>query len=132
MPIKVRRCFSPFDSLTLVLPQLQAGRLKALGIASRERSTLAPNLPTISSSGVPGFEVSGWYGVLAPSGTPEDIVARLGREFQAIVEDPAMRTQLAARGIEPVGQGPAALGRLLRDENEKWRRIVTQAGIRAD
>jgi len=121
-----------FDSLTLVLPQLLAGKLKALGIASREKSPLAPALPTIGSSGVPGFEVTGWYGVLAPRGTPEEIVNKLALEFQRIVTEPAMRTQLASRGIEPIGQGSVAFGKLLREENDKWRRIVTEAKIQAD
>ena len=121
-----------FDSLTLVLPQLQAGKLKALGIASREKSPLAPALPTIAASGFPGFEVTGWYGVLTPKGTPDDIVAKLAQEFQRIVTEPAMRAQLASRGIEPIGQGSAAFAKLLRDENDKWRRVVTEAKIQAD
>jgi len=121
-----------FDSLTLVLPQIRAGRLRALGIASPQRSPLAPDLPTIAESGVPGFVVTGWYGVLMPSGTPTSIVDRLSREFREIVSDPDMRKEMANRGIEATGSDPATMGKLLRDENEKWRQVVAQAGIRVD
>ncbi len=121
-----------FDSLTLVLPQIRAGRLRALGIASPQRSALAPDLPTIAESGVPGFVVTGWYGVLMPAGTPKPIVDRLSQEFREIVSDPEMRKEMASRGIEATGSDPATMGKLLRDENDKWRQVVAAAGIRAD
>ena len=121
-----------FDSLTLVLPQIRSGRLRALGIASSQRTSLAPDLPTISESGVSGFEVTGWYGVLAPAGVPKAIIDRLSREFRNIVADPEMRREMASRGIEATGSDTAAFGKLLRDENEKWRKVVLEANIKAD
>jgi tripartite-type tricarboxylate transporter receptor subunit TctC len=123
------RLAASFDSLTLALPQVKAGKIRALGIASRQPSALAPEIPTIAEEDVPGFEVTGWYGVLAPRGTPKPIVDKLSKEFAAIVNEPEMRAQLASRGIEPVGTDSDAFSQLLREETEKWRRVVNEADI---
>lgn len=126
------RIAAVFDSLTLIMPQAKAGRVRALGIASRERSKLAPEIPTISEGGVKDFEVTGWYGVLAPAGTPRAIVERLEAEFLAIVKEPAMREQMLQRGIEPIGEGASRFGQLLRSEIDKWRRVVQESKLRPD
>lgn len=125
------RVVAAFDTLTAVWPHVQAGKIKALGIASRERAALAPQIPTIGST-VANFEATGWYGVLAPTGTPPEIVARLDQGFKKIVSDPAMRDQFAKRGLDADHMGASDFGRFLRDENEKWRRVVQEAGIRVE
>ena len=126
------RLAAVFDSLTLIMPQAKAGRVRALGIASRERSKLAPEIPTISEAGVKDFEVTGWYGVLVPAATPRSAVERLEGEFNAIVREPAMRDQMLQRGIEPIGEGAGRFGQLLKSEIEKWRRVVQESKLKPD
>jgi len=121
-----------FATLTVARPQLQAGKVRALGIATRERSGLAPDIPTIAESGLPGFEVNGWYGVLAPAGTPAPIVERLNRELNAVLREPEMRERMLKSGVEPQGTGVEAARKLIADETERWRQIITAAGIKAD
>lgn len=118
-----------FDSLALAMPQVKAGKVKALAISTRERSALAPQIPTLHESGVPGFDVSGWYGIVAPAGTPPPVVARLSRELIAVVNDPAVREQLAARGLEPIGKGSEEFVRFLEAEADKWGRLVRERNI---
>lgn len=121
-----------FDSLALVMPQVQAGKLRALAISTRQRSPLAPHLPTVAESGLPQFDVSGWYGVLAPAGTPAPIVAKLSRELVAIVNESAVREQLASRGVEPLGQDAEAFARFIKSETEKWGRLVVERHLKVD
>lgn len=121
-----------FITLTSALPQIRAGKVRALGIASKERTKLAPDIPTIAESGVPDFDVPGWHGILAPAHTPKAIVDKLSREFGLIVGEPDFRTRLTGLGVEPVGSTPEAFGARIRDETERWRKVVTEAGIKAD
>lgn len=121
-----------FSSLASVLPFLQSGRLKVLGVTSSERSPLAPQLPTISEAGVAGFESVGWYAVLAPNGTPKAVVDRLNKELQAIVAEPETRTRMAAQAIVPGGSSPEALRRWIQEDTERWRKVIAEAGIKAD
>lgn len=120
-----------FDTLPAVLPHVRSGKVKALGIASRNPSELVPELPTIAAT-VPGFEVSGWCGLLARAGTPPDAIALLSRELVASVNEPATLKALAARGLEPLAAGPEDFAKLIRAENEKWKRVVQQAHIKVD
>ena len=121
-----------FQTLATALPLIKSGRVRALAIGTKERSKLAPDMPTISESGVPDVDVSGWYGILAPARTPKAIVDKLNREFVAIVDEPDFRLRLAGLGVDPVSSSPEAFGMWIRDETEKWRKVVTDAGIKAD
>lgn len=121
-----------FDSLALAAPQVQTGKIRVLGISTAKRSPLAPDIPTLAESGLPNFEVTGWYGIVAPAGTPKPIIDKLSREFVAIVNEPAMRDQLAAKGIEPMPMDTAQFTRFLQDETKKWHKVVIEAGIKVD
>jgi len=129
MSNEVQLLFNPPSS---VLPFVKAGRMKALGVASRKRIEIAPDLPTIDETGVPGFESGVWYGVFAPAKTPRAIVIRLNEEFNTIMRMPDVRERLGAVGITATGGTPEALGTYLKSEIDKWGKVVKAAGIRAD
>jgi tripartite-type tricarboxylate transporter receptor subunit TctC len=118
-------------SLSVAQAQIKAGKLRALGIANKERHKGAPEIPAISET-VKGFEFTGWYGILVPAATPKPIVQRLGAEFVAIVNDPSMAPEYDRHGIEPAAFGPDAFGQLIRTEIEKWRRIGASGGFKID
>jgi tripartite-type tricarboxylate transporter receptor subunit TctC len=121
-----------FDSMTLVMPQVEAGKIRALAISSKVRSPAAPNLPTVAESGLSNFVVEGWYGVLAPAGTPAAIVNRLSKEFTAIVNDAEVRKDFLKRGLEPLGKDAAFFGQVIKDERLMWHRVVTESNIKID
>jgi len=121
-----------FDSLTVVMPHHQAGRLRALAMSSQARSPAFPDIPGMAESGVKNVDVFGWFGVFAPAGTPRPIVDRLSRELTAIVKDPAVAKDLLSKGLEPKGTTPEELGALVRRERDVWSRVVQQAGIKVD
>lgn len=121
-----------FITLATVLPQLKSGRVRVLGIASAERSALAPTLPTLAEGGLAGFQSVGWYGVLAPAGTPRPIVERLNRELLAILAEPETRNTLTAQGVDATGSSPEALRQWLVEDTARWRQVITEAGIKAD
>ena len=120
------------DALTLVMPQHQAGRIRAIAITSKERSPAAPDLPTVAESGIKDFEVLGWQGVLAPTGTPRPVIDRLSREFAVIVNDPGVRKDLASRGLDPAYRDTNGFAQMIRSELGIWRRVVTESNIKAD
>lgn len=121
-----------FATPTVAMPMVQAGRVRALGLSTRDRTPLVPGMATIAESGLPQFEVSGWYGVLAPAGTPAPIVERLNREFLAVLAEPELRARLAAQGVEPTGSTPQEAAQWIRDDTEKWRRVISEAKISVD
>lgn len=120
-----------FDSVQLVMPQHQAGRLRALAVSSRDRSPTV-DLPGMADAGLRSVDVSGWFAIFVPAGTPRPIIDRLSRELTAIVRDPAMVSDLLGRGIAAVGTSPEALAARVSDERKIWQRVIAQAGIRAD
>jgi tripartite-type tricarboxylate transporter receptor subunit TctC len=120
------------DSLPAYIPHLKAGRLRALAVASRERSSLMPDLPTMAEAGIPGVVSSTDYALYAPAGTPKEIVARLNRETNAVLEMPDLRAKLAAQGIEPVGGTAESLQAELADEIAKWGRVIAEAKVRLE
>lgn len=121
-----------FATLGGTLPLIQSGKMRALAIATKERSKLLPNVPTVAEAGVPNFEVFGWYGVLAPKGTPQPVLDRLSKTFMEMAREPEFREQMAARGLDAVGSSPAELGQLIESETRRWRSVVQKAGIQAD
>jgi tripartite-type tricarboxylate transporter receptor subunit TctC len=121
-----------FSLALAATPQIKAGRARALAITSPRRSKVAPDIPTVAELGFPGFEVTGWFGWLAPARTPIPIVARLNTELVRVLHDPQMRRALIARGSEPVGNSQAAFAAFVRSERDKWAKVIRQAGIRMD
>ena len=120
------------DSLPAYIPHLKSGKLRALAVASRERSSLMPELPTMAEAGVPGVVSNTDYAVYAPTGTPRDIVTRLNREINAVLEDPDLRAKLTAQGIEISGSTPQALQAELADEVAKWAKVIRDANIKVE
>lgn len=118
-----------FETLALINQHVQAGKLKILGISSTQRYAPAPEIPTIAESGVPGYEINGWYGIVAPAGTPAPVVARLAHELNTAVNEPAMRKQLASRDLEPIGKGTDEFARHLAAEAKKWGALVRERNI---
>ena len=113
-------------------PFVTAGKLKALGISTAKRSTLLPELPTIAESGVPGYEAEAWSGILAPAGTPKEIVAKLNGAIAKIVHAPEYKALLEARLVEPVGSSVEQFSNRLRDDVAKWRKVVREGGIKTE
>ncbi|EHP41848.1 ABC transporter substrate-binding protein [Cupriavidus basilensis OR16] len=121
-----------FDSISTSMPHIRSGRLKALAVTSGKRAALAPDVPTLSEAGVPGFDINGWYAVLAPAGTPPAIVERLSKEIAAVLTQPDLRANLASNGYEPVGSTPAALGAHIDAEITRWSKVVKESGARLE
>ena len=113
-------------------PQVLAGKLRAVGVMSAERSQAFPEVPTLKEQGLPGLEVETWYGAFAPAGTPEHVVGKLNSELNLLLEDRAMREFLAKQGMAPAGGPPGRLGALVKSELARWTRVVNAAGIKAD
>jgi tripartite-type tricarboxylate transporter receptor subunit TctC len=114
------------------IPHVRSGRLRALGVTSAHRTTVAPDVPAIAESGVPGYEAVQWYGVLAPANTPKDIITRLHRDLAAILQSADVKERFAADGGDPGGNSPEEFARYIRSEVEKWARVVKEAGIKPE
>ena len=121
-----------FDNITTAWPLAKAGKLRALAITSSKRSALEPALPTMAEAGVPGYEVIGWNGIVAVSGTPPAIVSRLHTEIAAILRTPEVRQRLTALGAEPVGNTPEEFGAFIKSESARWAELVKTAGLSLD
>lgn len=113
-------------------PHVKAGRLKILGVTSATRMRAMPDVPTIAESGVPGFDVTGWYGVVAPSKAPKPIIDQLNSTIVQILEMPEVRDQMITVGVEPVGGSPQEFGTFIRQEVAKWDKVVRAARIRIE
>ena len=121
--------------ITGVPPTLQfvkAGKLRALGVATAKRLPLLPDLPTIAEAGVPGYEATQWYGVLAPARTPQPIVAKLNAEMARAIKGPDVREKLAADAAEPVGNSPEEFGAFIKKEIARWAPVVKASGARPE
>ena len=114
------------------LPQARSGKVRAIGVTTLKRAAVLPEVPTVAEQGFPGYEVSGWYGLLAPAGTPNDVIATLNREVVKVLHSPEARERLAAEGAEGVGNTPGQFGAYMRSEMVKWSKVVKQSGARAD
>jgi tripartite-type tricarboxylate transporter receptor subunit TctC len=121
-----------FPSLPAILPQVHAGRLRALGITSRARSPLLPAVPTIAESGLAGYEFTSWVGLLAPARTPPDIVAALNGYFVRALHSPEVSGRLSADGTEIIASSPAQFAELIRAELPRWATVVRQSGLQAE
>jgi tripartite-type tricarboxylate transporter receptor subunit TctC len=121
-----------FDNLASSLAQVRAGRVKALAVTTARRSSLAPDLPTIAESGLPGFDISTWFGIFVPAGTPREIVEKLHREFTRALADRDVREKILALGAEPVGSRPEEFAAYIRTEADKYARVIQASGAKAD
>jgi len=121
-----------FSSVVAILPHIKAGKLRGLAVTGSRRLASMPNLPTIAESGLPGYEASSWYGVLAPAGTPREIVARLNAELVKALEQPEVRTSLLAEGAEPIGGSPEQFAAHIRSEMERLGKMIREAKIRPE
>ena len=121
-----------FDNLPSSAPQIKAGKLRPLGVTSKERSPTLPDVPTIAEAGVPGYEALSWFGVLVPAGTRDAIVAKLQNEIAKALADPAMRERFAELGAVPVGGTSAEFADLITAETAKWAKVVQDAGIKLE
>ncbi|MBI3371767.1 MAG: tripartite tricarboxylate transporter substrate binding protein [Betaproteobacteria bacterium] len=118
-----------FATLPVVLQHIRGGKLRALAVSSIKRSALLPEVPTVSESGIANFEVSVWVGILAPAGTPKEIVARLNAEIVRIVNTPAVREHLAGLGVESFGNAPEQFAQIIAADIAKWGQVAKRAGI---
>ena len=114
------------------LGYIKAGRLRAIAVTSTKRSQLMPGVPTVSEAGLPGFDVTSWYGVFAPSALPKNLVAKLNGDIAAILDTQDLKGQLAALGAEPGSMPPDAFARYVREEVTKWAKVVKESGATVD
>lgn len=118
------------DNMSSSLPHARSGRLRALAVTSKERFSGAPDIPTLHEAGVEGYEVTNWFGIFAPAGTPREIIALLNSEFGKAAFAPDVKQRLQELGASPVAPKPEEVGVLIRKESEQWSRIIKQVGIK--
>jgi tripartite-type tricarboxylate transporter receptor subunit TctC len=121
-----------FDNLPNVIQQVKAGRMKALAISGSKRSPLAPEVPTVAEAGVPGFEVTVWFGLLAPAGVPRDIILRLNAESTKIINSPEVTDRFLKLGVSPSTGTPEQFGDLVKSEVGRWAKVIKDAGIKVE
>jgi len=121
-----------FNPPSVTLPHMKSARVRGLAVTSAKRSALAPDLPTIAEAGVPGYEATGWYAVLAPARTPAPIVARLNRELMSAIADREVRERFFTNGVEALGTTPEQFAAFIRSEYAKWGKVVRSAGVKSE
>ncbi len=121
-----------FGNLPTVIQHARAGKLRSLAVTGARRSPTAPNIPTVAESGIPGFEVTSWYGVIAPAKTPGAIVERLHGEIVRALDSPGLRNSLSSQGADPVGNTPEQYTAFVQNETAKWAKVIPAAGIKSD
>ena len=121
-----------FDNLANSTPQLKAGKIKALAVTTAKRSALAPDLPTLAETGLPGFDIYTWWGFMAPAGTPKEIIAKWNAEVARILATPEMKAFFAQQGAEPAPTSPEEFATLIRREIPKYAKIIKDSGAKVD
>ncbi|NYH98608.1 Bug family tripartite tricarboxylate transporter substrate binding protein [Cupriavidus plantarum] len=120
-----------FDNLPSALAQIQAGKVKALAVTGVRRASVLPSVPTVRESGLPGYEVNSWFGLLVPAGTPPERVRQLQQAVDKVLAMPEVRQRIEQLGAEPGGEGSAAFAKEIGSDTEKWSRVIRTAGIKA-
>ncbi len=118
-----------FDTITPVLPFIKEGKLKALAVTTAKRSSTLPNVPTLQEAGVPNLAIGTWFGLLAPAATPKPVIARLNTEIVKIIQSPEFKKQMADIGAEPIGNKPEEMAKQIKEETEKFARLVKDGKI---
>jgi len=121
-----------FDNLPNVIQHVKSGRMKALAVSGPKRSPLAPEVPTVAEAGVPGFEVTVWFGLLAPAGVPRDIIQRLNVESTKIINSPEVTDRFLKLGVSPATGTPEQFGDMVKSEVSRWAKVIKDAGIKAE
>ena len=121
-----------FATAATTVPHVEGGRLRALAVPTARRAALLPDVPTVAESGVPGFNVVNWYGLLAPKETPPAVIAAVNTALHAALQDPEVLAKLAAQGLEPLPSTPEEFQRFMGEEAARWARVVRAAGISSD
>ncbi|MCC6534071.1 MAG: tripartite tricarboxylate transporter substrate binding protein [Burkholderiales bacterium] len=117
------------DNIPPYLPQVKAGKIRALAVTPAKRSPAAPELPTVSEAGVKGYDASTWFGLFAPAGTPPEVVAKISAETRRILGLPDVRDRLLGLGAQPAGSSPEEFARFVQDEIEKWAKVIREANV---
>lgn len=120
-----------FEVPSSALPYIQSGKLRPLAVTSKERSSVLPQVPTVKEQGLEDFEVTGWFGVMAPAATPQPVVARLNREINAILQQPDMRQRMQSLGLEPGGGSPTDFQALIESDTKRYGEAIRRMGIQA-
>ncbi len=121
-----------FDTITPVLSHIKAGKLRALAVTTAKRSPALPDVPTLDESGLKGFNLGTWFGVLAPAGTPRDVVVRLNAEIVKIVNSPDFKKKMEDIGADPIGNTPEQMAKQIKDDTERFAKLVKDAGVSID
>jgi tripartite-type tricarboxylate transporter receptor subunit TctC len=121
-----------FDNTPNVIGHVRAGKMKALAVTTTQRSPLAPDVPTVAEAGVPGYDQTAWFGVLAPAGTPRDIIGRLNAEIVKLLNSAEVRERFAKQGVEVRTSTPEQFATFLRSEVDRWGKVIREAGIKSD
>jgi tripartite-type tricarboxylate transporter receptor subunit TctC len=121
-----------FSSLVQTTPHLKSGKLKALGTGGKARSPVLPDVPTIAEAGVPGYEATNWWGIMAPAGTPEPIIAKLHQEIAAVQQSPEIREQFARQGAAILQMSTPEFAAFIQTEMKKWGRVVKEGKLRKE
>lgn len=121
-----------FDGVPQSLPYIKAGKLRPLGVTTAKRSPALPDVPTIAEAALPGYEATAWFGVVAPAGTPKDVIDRLNRDVVGILNTPEIRERLTAQGATPSPQTPEEFSRFIKSEMVKWAKVVKATGASVD
>jgi tripartite-type tricarboxylate transporter receptor subunit TctC len=121
-----------FTAIPTALPQINAGKMRALGVSISHRSAALPKVPTIAEAGLPGYYAASWYGLLFPAGVPTTIVDGLAKDIRAVMSEPDVKEKMLAQGFEPVGNSPAEFSAFIREEIPRWESVVKRAGIKPE
>ncbi|MEA2836072.1 MAG: hypothetical protein QOD89_622 [Bradyrhizobium sp.] len=119
-----------FDAISTVTPLLQGGQVRAIGTTGKQRTAALPDVPTISEAGAPGYETSIWFGLMAPAGTPKDIVDKLHAEVRKVLAHPDVKAQWTKQGVTPIEVSQAEFEKFLRDDIDKWAKVVKATGFK--
>jgi tripartite-type tricarboxylate transporter receptor subunit TctC len=121
-----------FSNVSAAMPHVKAGKLRGLAVTSAERVPVAPGVPTVAASGLPGYEAQTWFGLVAPAGTPREIVSRMNTEVVGALAQPDVKERLAGQGVTVAGGTPEQFADHIKAEFAKWAKVIADAGIKPE